>query len=38
MEISPRTVKRDWRKARAVLFNALRGDQPAVARSGPEGD
>ena len=24
--VSPRTVKRDWRKARAFLFNAMRGD------------
>ena len=26
MEISPRTVKRDWRKARAFLFDAVGGD------------
>ncbi|MGH7560896.1 MAG: sigma-70 family RNA polymerase sigma factor [Gemmatimonadales bacterium] len=25
MEVSPRTVKRDWRKARAFLFDAIRG-------------
>jgi RNA polymerase sigma factor (TIGR02999 family) len=26
MEVSPRTVKRDWRKARAILYRALRSD------------
>jgi RNA polymerase sigma factor (TIGR02999 family) len=27
LELSPRTVKRDWRKARAFLFDALRGER-----------
>lgn len=26
MDVSPRTVKRDWRKARAFLFDAVGGD------------
>jgi RNA polymerase sigma factor (sigma-70 family) len=32
--VSPRTVKRDWRKARAFLFNAMRGDA-ATENDGP---
>jgi len=28
LEISPRTVKRDWRKARALLFDAMRDQGP----------
>jgi RNA polymerase sigma factor (TIGR02999 family) len=26
--VSPRTVKRDWRKARAILYDAVTGGQP----------
>jgi RNA polymerase sigma factor (TIGR02999 family) len=26
LEISPRTVKRDWRKARAFLYQAIQGE------------
>ena len=26
LEVSPRTVKRDWRKARALLYQALHPD------------
>jgi RNA polymerase sigma factor (TIGR02999 family) len=32
--ISPRTVKRDWRKARAFLYHAMRGDA-ATENDGP---
>ena len=32
--VSPRTVKRDWRKARAFLFHAMRGDA-ATENDGP---
>jgi RNA polymerase sigma factor (TIGR02999 family) len=28
--VSPRTVKRDWRKARAFLYNEMRGDEADV--------
>ena len=36
LEVDPRTVKRDWRKARAILYAALKGgdsDPWATARS-----
>ena len=33
--ISPRTVKRDWRKARAFLFRAIQG-QVTTATGGPD--
>ncbi len=29
LEVSPRTVKRDWRKARAFLYQAIKGEGPA---------
>ncbi len=35
LELSPRTVKRDWRKARAVLYDLLMGDAPAAGSDGP---
>jgi len=28
LEVTPRTIKRDWRKARALLFEELGGGQP----------
>lgn len=36
-EMSPRTVKRDWRKARAFLYQAMRGDSQAEP-NGPESE
>ncbi len=36
-ELSPRTVKRDWRKARAFLYRAIESDDTSVA-DGPERD
>jgi RNA polymerase sigma-70 factor, ECF subfamily len=33
--VSPRTVKRDWQKARAILHAALGGDGGAVAPAPP---
>lgn len=30
LDVSPRTVKRDWRKARALLYEALRPPPPGV--------
>ena len=35
MGISPRTVKRDWQRARAFLFQAVRGDQSESNDDGP---
>jgi RNA polymerase sigma factor (TIGR02999 family) len=29
LEVDPRTVKRDWRKARAILYAALKGEPPS---------
>lgn len=37
MEVSPRTVKRDWRKARAFLYRAMETGQTAVS-DGPKND
>ena len=40
LEVSPRTVKRDWQRARAFLFQAVRGDDPDTAhdRTGGPGE
>jgi len=35
--VSPRTIKRDWRKARAFLYQAIRGHAPAEL-AGPDSD
>jgi RNA polymerase sigma factor (TIGR02999 family) len=35
--ISPRTVKRDWRKARAFLYRAMQSERPQIL-DGPESD
>jgi RNA polymerase sigma factor (TIGR02999 family) len=37
LEVSPRTVKRDWRKARAFLYRAMETGQTAVS-DGPRND
>lgn len=37
LEVSPRTVKRDWRTARAFLFDRIGGDGPNPAESPTEG-
>ena len=34
--ISPRTVKRDWQRARAFLFQAVRGDSAVAGVDGPD--
>jgi RNA polymerase sigma factor (TIGR02999 family) len=33
LAVSPRTIKRNWRKARAFLFNAMQGRSPDAAGS-----
>jgi RNA polymerase sigma factor (TIGR02999 family) len=35
LEVSPRTVKRDWRKARAFLYQAIQGDSPVRGEETP---
>lgn len=35
LETSPRTVKRDWRKARAFLYSAMESERASI-RDGPE--
>jgi RNA polymerase sigma-70 factor, ECF subfamily len=35
LEVSPRTVKRDWRKARAFLYRAMQGE-PTMVPHGPD--